>query len=327
MRRRNILALAVVLAAATGRSFAQVRDGRRSIGFLASGARPPDEALARHPLIRALAELGFVEGRNLVVDWRFAGGERDRLPELAAALVRSPAELIVTLGGSAASAAARATSDRPVVIVGSGDPVGIGLVASLARPGGNVTGVSEASTELSTKRLDLLRQLVPRAARIALIWNANDPGMTLRYRAIHDAAVTLGVAIDAHGLRAVGDIDAALAAIAARPPDAMLVVADAFTVVNRRRVHDFAAQRRLPTMYEFAEMVREGGLIAYGPSDPDMLARAAHYVARILNGARPADLPLEQPTRFYLTLNLRTARALGIEMPALILALADEVIE
>ncbi|HJQ55662.1 MAG TPA: ABC transporter substrate-binding protein [Vineibacter sp.] len=327
MKRRTILGQLALLMATTGPSLAQPRDGRRTIGYLLGAVRPPDAVLARHPVVRTLADLGFVEGRNLAVEWRFAAGELDRLPEMAAALVRSPAEVIVAQGGLAASAAAGATSDKPIVILGAGDPVGMGLAASLARSGRNVTGVSEASTELSGKRADLLKQLVPRASRFAVLWNANDQGMNLRFQVIEQAAKTLGVAIDAHGLRSVGDIVPALAAMTARPPDAMLLVADALTNVNRQRFLDFATQQRVPAMYEVADIVRQGGLIAYGPSLTEQQVRAAHYVARILNGARPADLPLEQPTRFYLTLNMKTARALGLEVPALLQTMADEVIE
>lgn len=327
MRRRLFFAQGAALVAAGGRSFAQGRDGRRTIGFLSVLNPPSAEALARHPLTRTLAERGFVEGRNLTVAWHFAGEHLDQLGELAAALVRLPAEVIVAQGGLAARAAAAATSDRPVVIVGAGDPLGVGLVSSLARPGGNVTGVSEASTDLSAKRLDLLHQLLPRVARIAVVWNANDQGMTLRYLAITRAAATLNVAVDGYGLHAAADIDSALAAMQAATPDAMLLVVDPMTERNRRRFLDFAVERRVPAMYELAELVREGGLVAYGPSGPEMLGRAAQYVARILDGARPADLPMEQATRFYLTLNLRAARALGIEVPPTFLALADEVIE
>ena len=219
MRRRLFLAQTAILAATTGPGLAQPADRPRTIGFLGALPRPPDSALAQHPLVRGLAAQGYTQGRNLTIDWRFANGDFDRLPELAQALVRSPAEVIVTLGGVAASVAARATSDRPLVIVGAGDPVGVGLVASLARPGRNITGVSEAATELSTKRLELLLQVVPKARRIAVVWNANDQGMTLRYQAIHDAAGPLGVTIEAYGLRAVADIDPALDAMAARTPD------------------------------------------------------------------------------------------------------------
>lgn len=323
MRRRALIAVAVM--AATGPVRAQ--SSMRRIGFLSSNLRPPDSALAVHPLVRALAGHGYVVGRNLSVDWRFAAGQFEALPALTEELLRSGAEVLVAAGGLAATAAARNSAGRPVVVFSAGDPVGMGLVASLARPGGNVTDVSEASTELSSKRLDLLAQLTPRAARIAVLWNADDQGMTLRYRAFSEAAAALRVSIDACGLRSVADIDAALAAMAERPPDALMVVSDALTSINRRRVIDFATARALPAMSEFADFVRDGGLIAYGPSLADQAARAGYYVARILGGTRPADLPLEQPTRFILTLNLKTARALGINVPPVILAAADEVIE
>lgn len=325
MNRRHVFALTLGLGAMTSGGRAQPRE--RRIGFLSSNLRPSAEALSAHPLIKGLAQYGYVAGRNLVVDWRFAAGQFDALPDLVAELGRLPVEVIVAGGGLAASAAAAATTRIPVVVVSAGDPVGMGLVASLARPGGNVTVVSEASTELSSKRLDLLTQLAPRAARVAVLWHANDEGMTLRYRAFSEAAATLGLTIDPYALRSVADIDDAITAMAGRPPDALMVVSDALTSINRRRVIAFAAERGLPAMSEFAEFVRDGGLIAYGPSLADQIARAGYYVARILGGARPGDLPMEQPTRFLLTLNLKTARALGLTIPATMLALADEVIE
>jgi putative ABC transport system substrate-binding protein len=227
----------------------------------------------------------------------------------------------------ASIASARGAPDRPIVIVSAGDPVGMGLVSSLARPGGLVTGLSEASTELSSKRLDLLAQLAPQARRVAVLWNANDQGMTLRYRAFSEAASTLGLAIDAYAVRSVADIDAAIAAMGATPPDALMVVADPLTGINGRRIVDFAVERKLPAMSEFADFVRNGGMMAYGPSLADQTARAGWYVARILGGAKPGDLPMEQPTRFHLTLNAKAARALGIEIPPALLVGADEVIE
>ena len=299
----------------------------RRVGFLSGNVRPSDSALAAHPIVRTLAEHGYVVGRNLAVEWRYAAGQFDALPALAAELLRGGAEVLVAGGGQAAVAAASATTERPIVVVAAGDPVGMGLVASLARPGGNVTGVSEASTELSGKRLDLLAQLAPGASRVAVLWNANDRGMTLRYQAFSDAAATLGIAIEAHALRSVGDIDAALAAMATSPPDAVMVVSDAFTSMNRRRIIDFAAGRGVPAMSEFVDFARDGGLIAYGPSLAEQFARAGWYVARILAGAQPGDLPMEQPTRFHLILNLKTARAIRLEVPPALLVGADEVIE
>jgi putative ABC transport system substrate-binding protein len=325
--RRQLLAAMAALAAAPFRAAAQVGGRQRIIGFLSGLNRPGDAVLAQHALPRALAEHGYVVGRNLAIDWRYAEGDADRLPALAAALVGSPAEVIVAANGPSAEAAAHATAERPIVVVGVGDPVGIGLVDSLARPGRNVTGLSETSTELSVKRLDLLRQIVPGAARIAVVWNAADRAMTLRVHAIDAVARPLGIAIEAHGLHDVGDIDRALAALAANPPDAILLTSDTLTRLNRRRFIEFAAARRVPAMYEFPEYVRDGGLMAYGPSFADLWVRVAYYVARILDGARPGDLPLEQPTRFYLTLNLRAARALGLELSPALLAFADEVIE
>ena len=325
--RRRMLNRFLAGAVAAWPLVARAQQRQRIIGFLSSGVRPPDAALASHPLVRGLAEHGYVVGRNLKVEWRFAAGQFDALPALAGELLQAGAEVIVAGGGLAAIAAAQGAAGRPVVIFGAGDPVGMGLVPSLARPGGHVTGVSEASTELSGKRLDLLAQLAPAIKRVAVLWNADDPGMTLRYRAFSDTAAKLGLAIEPYALRSVGDIDTAIAAMATQPPDALMVVSDALTNINNRRIVDFATARRLPAMSEFANFVSGGGLIAYGPSLADGFARAAYYVARILGGARPGDLPMEQPTRFYLTINLKTARALGIEIPPALLVGADEVIE
>jgi putative ABC transport system substrate-binding protein len=328
MRRRDVLlSMLVALAACSLTALAQTRDQPRRIGVLGGGPRPPDAEFARAPLIGALAELGHGLGRNLVIERRHAEGQPERLPELARELVQSGVEVIVAIGWPAADAARRTTADRPIVIYGVGDPVGVGLVAGLARPGGNVTGLSEASTELSAKRLEMLKEIKPGAARVAVLWNANNPAMTLRYREFEAAAQVMGLAIEPHGLRAAADVEAAIAGMDGRPPDALLLVADAFTRRHRRRVLDFAVEARLPAMYEYGDFVREGGLIAYGPSIAEIAVRAAHYVDRILKGARPADLPMEEPTRFYLSVNLKTARALGIEIPAALLALADEVIE
>jgi putative ABC transport system substrate-binding protein len=325
--RRFVMAQLALAAVAPRLARAQDRSRRHVIGVISGNAQPSEEALARHPMLRALAELGYVQGRNLAIEWRYANGDFARLPSLVEELLRLGAEVLVASGGLAAITAAHATSERPVVIFAAGDPLGMGLVASLAHPEGNVTGLSEASTEVSSKRVDLLRQFIPGARRIAILWNANDPGMVLRARAIEGAAQPVGLAIEAYGLHAVADIEPALAAIAQRAPDAMLIVSDPLTSLSLRRFIEFAATRRIPAMYEYAEHVRGGGLVAYGPSLPDQQVRAGQFVARLLDGARPADLPMEQPTRFYLTINLRAARALEIAVPPMLLALADEVIE
>jgi putative ABC transport system substrate-binding protein len=328
MNRRRLLALAPAIVVAGRHAVAQDRSRRRLIGVLTGSNVPSGDALVRRPLLLALAEAGYVIGRNLEVEWRSTSGENARMSALAADLRNLNVEVLVAEGGLAAFTAARAAADRQIVIYSAGDPLGMGLVASLARPGGNVTGVSEASTELTSKRVDMLRQIVPAAQRIAIIWNATDPGMTLRYRVVENAAIQMGLTIDAYGLRALSDIASVVAAMAEHRPEALLIVSDPWTTgLSQGRLIAFANERKVPAMYEWAESVRAGGLVAYGPSLTDQQARAGHFVARLLDGARPADLPMEQPTRFYLTINLRTARAIEISIPPMLLALADEVIE
>jgi ABC-type uncharacterized transport system substrate-binding protein len=297
------------------------------VGHLAAGGRTPDGA-PPGPLREGLRALGYVEGRNVAYEARFAEGKMERLPELAAELVRLKVDVIVAQGGLAAAAAKQATSTIPIVISpASGDAVAVGLIASLARPGGNVTGLSDESVQLSAKRMELLKEAVPKAARIAVLWNANDQGMTLRYREIEKAARILQVEVQALGVREPDDFAVAFSTMTRRRPDAMFLVADALTNLNRTRVIEFAATHRIPAMYEFSFIVRDGGLMSYGPSAEDSFRQAALYIDRILKGAKPADLPAEQPTRYYLTVNLKTATMLGLTIPPSLLLRADEVIQ
>ena len=295
------------------------------VGYLFLGVQPPD--LQKPPPWPGLRELGYVEGANLTVERRFAGGRRERLAGFAAELVASKPDVILAQGGQAAEAASTATRDIPLVVMGAGDPVGTGLVQSLSRPGGNVTGVSEASTELSAKRLQLLKEAVPAIARVALLWNAADRAMTLRYLEVEAAAKSMHIEILPVGVREPEDFDDAFAAMRRDRPDGIFMVSDALTTLNRKRVVEFAAENRLPAAYEFRDPVADGGLMSYGPSLPDLFARTAYYIDRILKGAKPADLPMERPTRFYLVVNLKTAKDLGLTIPPGILARADEVIE
>ena len=295
------------------------------IGFLAGGARPSDGAPPA-ALREALRELGYVEGTSVSYVGRWAEAKKVRLPKLAAEMVSLKVDLIVAFGGSAHQAAKEATSTIPIVIVNAGDPVATGLIASLARPGGNVSGITDQATELSAKRLELLREAMPHASRIAVLWNADDRSMTLRYREIEKAAHVLGVTVRPLGVREPDDFNDAFSAMIREPPDALLMVTDALTNLNRRRILDFAAAQRLPAMYEFGFLVREGGLMSYGPDLGDSFRRAAVYVDRILKGANPGELPVEQPNRYYLLVNLRTAKALGITIPQSLLVRADEVI-
>jgi putative tryptophan/tyrosine transport system substrate-binding protein len=296
------------------------------IGWLHGGARTPD-GLPPAGLRQALQALGYVEGKNVTYVGRWAEAKRDRLPGLAAELVDLKVDLIVTRGGPAAEAARQATTTIPIVISGAGDAVGTGLISSLAHPGGNITGITDQAAELSAKRLELLKDAVPKASRIAVLWNADDLAMTLRYREVERAARILRVTVQPLGVREPEDFETAFAAMTRNRPDAFFLVTDALTILNRKRIIDFAAARRIPAMYEFDFLVRDGGLMSYGWDLDDALRRAAVYVDKILKGAKPADLPVEQPTKFQLVINLKTAKALGLTIPPSVLARADEVIQ
>src|SRR6516165_137380 len=226
-----------------------------------------------------------------------------------------------------ALAAKKSTRDIPIVISAAGDPVATGLVDGVVRPGGNITGVTELSTELSAKRLEILRDAVPALARVAMLWNADDLGMTLRYRAAEDAASLLGIKVQTLGVREPDDFEHAFAEMTRERPDAILMVSDALTMLNRRRVVEFANTNRLPTIFETDAPVRDGGLMSYGPKESAIGERTADFVARVLRGARPADMPLQLPTHFEFVVNLKTAQALGISLPPTLIARADEVIE
>ena len=296
------------------------------IGYLAAGPQPLDGAPPT-ALREALRALGYVEGRNVTYVGRWAEARSERLPTLAAELVGLKVDLIVTFGGKTALAVKQATSTTPIVFVGAPDPVGVGLVASLARPGGNVTGFADNATALSAKRLQILKETVPTASRIAVLWNAQDQAMTLRYREIDRAAHVLGVSVHPLGVREPDDFEGAFAAMDRDRPDALFMVTDALTNLNRKRVLEFADAHRIPAMYEFASLVREGGLISYGPSYDDMFQSAAVYVDKILRGTKPTELPVEQPTRYYLVVNTKAAKTLGLTIPQSLLLRADEVIE
>jgi putative ABC transport system substrate-binding protein len=324
-RRAILSTLAIYLVAVPLAAEAQPAGKVWRIGYLTYGARPSDD---RPPaaLRQALGELGYLDGRTVTYVGRWAEARRDRLPGLAAELVDLKVDLIVTLGTPAAEAAKAATSTIPIVIASYEDAVGIGLIASLARPGANITGITDQA-ELSAKRLEFLKEAVPKASRIAVLWNADHRAMTLRYGEIERAARILHVAVQPLGVREPDDFDAAFSAMTRDRPDALFLVTDALTTLNRKRVLDFAAVRRIPAMYEFGFLVREGGLMSYGADFDDIWPHAAVYVDRILKGAKPGELPVEQPTRYYLVINLKTAKALGLTIPPSLLLRADEVIQ
>ena len=293
---------------------------------MSGGGQPPDGAPPL-PLRQALQELGYVEQRNVIYVSRWANAKQDRLTGLAAELVGLKVDVIVTVGGPSSAAAKQALPSIPVVMALVGDADGLGLIDSLARPGGNVTGVTDQSADLSAKRLEIITEAVPRAARIAVLWNADDRGMTLRYRQVEKAAQTLHVTVQPLGVREPDDFDMAFSAMTANRPDALIMVTDALTLLNRKRVIDFALVHRIPAMYEASLLVQDGGLMSYGANQDDNFRRAASYVDRIFKGASPSTLPVERPARYYLTINLKTAKALGLTIPQSLLQRADQLIE
>ncbi len=324
--RYCLLSLLATVAACSSLALAQVQDKNAfRVGLLSGASRTPDGNAPK--LFRdALSVLGYVEGKNVSYEARFADGDAERLPGLAEELVGLKVDVIATLGGPATAAARRATSTTPIIMArAAGDAVAAGWISSLARPGGNVTGLTDESVQLSAKRMELLKEAVPKAAVIAVLWNANDEGMTLRYREIEKAARILKVGVQAIGVRRAEDFSAAFSAMTRNRPDAMFLVADPLTTMNNKKVIEFAATQRIPAMYENGFQVRDGGLMAYGTNIEDDFQRAAIFVERILKGARPAQLPAEQPTRHYLTINAKTAATLGLPLPPTLLFRADQL--
>jgi putative ABC transport system substrate-binding protein len=296
------------------------------VGVVGLGSGP-SYAASLDGLSRSLAQHGYSVGVNLLIESRFAEAKPERLPALVKELLVRPADVIVTFSYPAARAAKEGTSTVPIVVTGAGDPVETGLVASFSQPGGNITGISDLASELSAKRLELLKTAVPYLKRVAMLWNADDLGMTARYRAAAAAASALGVSVQPLGVREPDDFDAAFAAMTREKPDGILMVSDSLTNLNRKRVFEFAAANRIPAIYELELLARDGGLMAYATDRSETIERAADLVNRVLKGAKPADLPVEQPTLFRFVINLKTAEALGLTVPQSLLARADEVIE
>jgi putative ABC transport system substrate-binding protein len=332
MDRRRFLVISLTGAlAAPGGAAAQPTARTRRVGFLTLNAETSGTGpVTREALRQALKELGYDEGKNLALEVRFADGRRELLAGFALELLRSRVEVIVTLGTPATVAARDATTSVPIVFIAVGDPVGSGFAASLARPGGNLTGFSFAGPELAAKNLELLKHAAPDAARVAvLIAGGGDQPLTRAVWAeLERAAPVLHVTLQRVQVPPLTErLDEALAALRARRPDALLTLNDPFFFVHRERILATATELRLPTMFQTTDYARAGGLLAYVPNIPDQASRAGTYVDRILKGARPADLAIQLPTKFDLTVNLKTARALGLTIPPSLLARADQVIE
>jgi len=271
-----------------------------------------------------LRELGWIEGKNVAFERRFAENRLERLPELAAELVRLNVDVIVATGTLGPLAAKRATSTIPIVMTAAGDPLGSGLVA---RPGGNVTGMSLMVPDLGGKRLELLKELLPRLARVAVLWNAGNPYPAIVFKETQAAGRTLGIEVQSLEVRSPDDFDGAFEAAIKQRPDALITVEDPLTVSYQKRIADFALANQLPLLQGFSEDVKAGALISYGANAADLIHRAAGYVDKILKGAKPADLPVQQPAKFELVINRKTAKAIGVTIPPTLLARADEVIE
>jgi ABC-type uncharacterized transport system substrate-binding protein len=283
--------------------------------------------LAWEPLREALRDLGYVEGKNIVFELRRSNGRSERWPELAAELVRLRVDVIVTQGTPATLAAKQATTTIPIVMVGTGDPLTTGLVASLARPHGNVTGSTQLGAGLATKRLEILKEMVPKLSRVAFVWNPANPDQKSHFHEVQMGARSLNVALQSAEVRNREELELAFTVLMRERPSALLMTADS---VHQRLIDDilaFASKNRLPAMYQLKENVERGGLMSYGASAPHLVRGAAIYVDKILKGAKPSDLPVEQPTKFELVINLKTAKALDLTIPPSLLLRADRVIE
>jgi len=287
----------------------------------------PPKARRFDPFFQRLGELGYVDGQAIAIDYLSAEGQGDRFPALAAECLRRKADIIVVTTTPAAQAAKSATSTIPIVMMALGDPVGTGLVTSLARPGGNVTGTTLLASGLSAKRLGLLKEIVPRLSRVLVLSYPEDPIAALQVKGLESAAHSLGVKLLVRDIRTADDLPAAFDTGARGGAEGVLTTAESIFVVQRNRVVQLAAQHKLPALYPYRAVVDAGGLMAYESAMPDLLARTAAYVDKILKGAKPAGLPIEQPTKFELVINLKTARALGLTIPPSLLGRADQVIE
>ena len=322
-----IVLLSLTLLAAPVTAGAQAPRNVPRIGYLVLAPLLEKPSPERAAFLEALSELGYVEGKTVSIEYRSAGWNAELLPDLAEELVRLNVDAIVTGGGGATAEAARqATKTIPIVVAASADPVGLGLVASLARPGGNITGTSLMAPELGSKRLELLKETVPKISRVAVLWHPRGAGR-LEWQQTEAAARRLGVTLQSYEVRNADDVARALEAMTQKRPDAVIMFFDPLTSGYRVIISDFALKNRLPTIFGSREFAAAGGLMSYGPNIPELFRRAAVYVDKILKGAKPRDLPIEQPTKFELIVNLKTAKALGLTIPPSVLIRADQVVQ
>ena len=323
MRRREFILLgaAAILPLAAS---AQPKIPR--IGFMGNSTAVL-EANLLDAFREGLRELGYEEGRNIEIEFRWADGRYDKFPSLVAELIAANVDVIVTAGTPASLAVKKASTTIPLVMVAVGDPIGTGLVPSLARPGGNLTGLSSIAPDLEGKRLQLLREVAPALSHVGMFINSGNPFHVSSTKQARAAAQAMGIKLQLHDIRKSEDLDDAFDVIRKERPDALLILADRVFLHNRQRIVDFTKEQRLPNVNAYKELVEVGGLMSYGPSYEDMHKRAAIYVDKILKGAKPADLPIEQPSKFTFIVNLRAAKALGVTVPSQLLGLSDQLIE
>ena len=326
-RRRLLIALGAGALAAPVASFAQQQPARFArIGFLGNSTAALEANLVG-PFREGLRDLGYAEGRNVLIEYRWAEGKYERFPALIAELIAMKVDVMVTAGTPGSLAVKKAATSVPLVMVAVGDPVGVGLVASLARPGGNITGLSSIAPELEGKRLELLREVNPELSRVAIFWNPLNAFHTIAMKQVRAAAQAMRISMLPLAVGKAEELEGAFAAIVKERPDALFILADRIFLHSRARLIDFAAKNRLPSVNAYRELVEAGGLMSFGPSYMDMHRRAAYFVDKILKGAKPADLPVEQPATFDLVINLNAAKALGLTIPQSVLFRATEVIQ
>ncbi len=326
MKRREFLGLLGGAALVGPQAAAQTQGRIFHLGTLTPVAPMTEDSPFGKIVVKALAQHGYTVGQNLTWDARGSMGDIAKIPAMLEQLKSRGVDAIIVIGYPTALAA-KPTGIPTIGAIGLGDPVETRLIDSLAHPGGNITGISDVATTLSTKRLQLLKEMSPGLQKVAMLWNKDDLGMTLRYEASAKVAEALGITVQAVGVREPDDFNEAFIVMERDMPDAILMVADSLTNLNRKRVFDFAAANKLPAIYEFDFLVRDGGLMSYGPDLTESFERTAALVDRIFKGASPGDLPFEQPTRYPFVLNLKTAKATGLEIPPKLLALADDVVE
>jgi putative ABC transport system substrate-binding protein len=324
--RRTFITLISGAAAAWPLAARAQQPRRPTIGYLGA-TTTAGERSRTDAFVQRLRELGWIEGETVAIEYRWGESRAERFPDLAAELVRLRVDIIVVASTAAALACKEATAAIPIVFPLTGDPLGTGLVASLAHPGGNVTGLSNQAADLAGKRLEILREVVPSLRRLAILANAEYPGRISEIADIQAAAHTLGIDVDAFDIRRAEDIAFVFDALHKHGAEALYVVGDTLMNSNRGRISAWALNARLPTIYVAREYAEAGGLMSYGANIPHLFSRAAELVDKILRGAKPGDIPVEQPTKFELSINLKTAKALGLDIPAALLARADEVIE